>query len=489
MKDILETAVLGTSRADSPLSERALLEKVGVQTWYESVGQANGFKIEKPLAETVANTATLPPKGMNLLDKMVSGRHASHLIEFYTLCKAHGVTIPLLYLPNLLERAASRGLSRVHLLPVLGAAGQALAGQNPKWRFGSSDITHFEGAIAFWKSENVAKRQLLHDQWRVTDRDLARRVFASQWRTEKDHIRTRLLKQLASGLEKEDVPLLQRGLRDRAFQVRKESALLLSALPETAVGERVAQSSRALLSFKRKRLDVAPPTKIDPQLIHWGIITVRKKGSEAQKKTDQVRQLVMATPLGAWEDALRKSPAQICKGVPQSGWPMTLTLAFTEAARRQKNAVWAEAILRELPLETRQAQLINLIPDGEAFMIEKSERLAQNLPLTRKHPLVLLLGAYEKRWSKPLVERFLTLLEAHIGGDPSTSGLNTYLRGAIRKMGVKVDPECADFVADRLSSAIAVDDAVRLKLYESVIKNVTDALYFRQEMHRMFGEI
>src|SRR5207302_10187282 len=125
-----------------------------------------------------------------------------------------------------------------------------LAAQRPDWAYASgtpAPSTVDDGDV--WELGVIARRVAYLTRLRRRDPARGRELLAEAWDAEPPEDRAMLLGALRTGLSTEDDPVLERALDDRRRQVRDVALDLLSHLPHSAYGQRMATRARACVDL------------------------------------------------------------------------------------------------------------------------------------------------------------------------------------------------------------------------------------------------
>jgi hypothetical protein len=192
---------------------------------------------------------------------------------------------------------------------------------------------------------------------------------------------------------------------------------------------------RGLLKRTPARLDVTAPDDEDTKaLARDDVDTGRKRGSLGAKAAT-LAQLLASTPLSHWTALWHATPDEIVACAAGNEWHDALLLGWIQACKRQSDAQWAQALLKQMPVHSDA--LLALL-DGDTV-----PALMQAMPLAARESLVLgvlepepervherrtqmLLAACSHRWSLDFTQRVLAVVRRmYLGSD--RWGLRTLL--------------------------------------------------------------
>ena len=252
------------------------------------------------------------------LGRMLGNDHPEMLPEWLRLVDRQGWRCPGGWLAPLLDWGRRQSDSWEQLRNLGGTRAAWMSRQNPSaWGYLLEDDN--------WHSGSRAARLAWLRKTRLQDAQQARETLESDFKTESASDRELFLKQLETNLSRDDEPFLESCLDDRAQGVRSQAAILLSALPESALAQRW-----------RVRLETwkgEPPRQVDEAMARDGLEPKAPRGQG--QRAFWLEQAVGLAPLGStaqwdrlpevWETPIR------------SGWAL--------AALRQQRPDWAQLLL------------------------------------------------------------------------------------------------------------------------------------------------
>ncbi|MCX4748560.1 DUF5691 domain-containing protein [Kitasatospora sp. NBC_01287] len=394
----------------------------------------------------------LPAAAARRLTVLLAGRGggaAANLTEllpqWLAAAHRHGYRPPAAQVPALLEAARARGELRGEVAALVGPLGRWLAERNPEWRYllrtVNADAPTDEGLI--WQEGLFAERVTHLTRLRRRDPAAALALLAGSWPSERAEDRLLFLDALQEGLGPADEPFLEAALGDRGRNVRATAAELLSALPGSALGRRMA--GRALAAVRlgtTGALLVTPPAACDPGMRRDGIPLVSPTGRD--ERAWWLGEVLAATPLATWTAAFGLTPAQllalpVLDAVDAAGtadstadstdaadltgateapaapgpWREELHEAWARAAVRQRDAAWARVLLGPPPRRAgaagragAPAKLLAVLPPAE-----RAAWTAAFLRVNGPGEAFQLLGACATPWTPPLSTAVVAALE------------------------------------------------------------------------------
>lgn len=335
---------------------------------------------------------------------MLEQHCAAVLPEWLEAVACSGLRVPPELVPSLLERARTTNALRPLVVAVAGHRAAWLAEQNPAWRFAA------ENDPELWDTGTAAQRLALLLQLRAEAPGVAREKLQAVWSSEPADQRAALLATFEENLSADDEALLETALDDRSQQVRRVAVDLLARLPASQFVARMTARATPLLVFKparilgRASLEVTLPDRCDASATRDGL---DPKAFGRQKKLGEravvLVQLLAAVPPDHWTSRFQLPVVDLLKVAARSEFALALATGWAWAAHRQRDAVWAAALL-DGPLEP----CLEFLPAEPLFAVlpeaQRADRLQDRISK----------GALDKPgsddWARCLSE--LTLLAA-----------------------------------------------------------------------------
>ncbi|WP_238696576.1 DUF5691 domain-containing protein [Streptomyces sp. E5N298] len=377
-EELVTAALLGTDRRTPPGLERgpgaaaALLDAAAAETVRRRAGLRPARAARRPDPAPEDPRPPLPDAAARRLTMLLTdrpgtaggGRRGSApdlrelLPQWLATANARGFAAPPQALPALLDAARGRTDLRPAALKFAGPRALWLARLNPDWRFApratpgaesappGADAT--ERARRLWDEGLFAERVALLASLRARDPAGARDLLASTWATERAEDRLMFLDSLRTGLEAADEPFLEQALADRSRNVRATAAELLSALPYSALAARMAARAATCVSLDRTltppAITVEAPHECDTGMERDGVVA--KPPAGRGERSWWFGQLAEAAPLATWPARLGGRTAEEIVALPVAdGWQSELHAAWCRAAVRQRDGIWARALL------------------------------------------------------------------------------------------------------------------------------------------------
>jgi hypothetical protein len=304
----------------------------------------------EPLPESEPDPRpAVSPAAAARLARMLGGEYPGLLAEWLTAAGVRGLRPPPQFLPALLDRARRAAAADPGLVRLVAEAGgpraRWLAGLNPDWEF----VTELArpGPDA-WRLGDAGQRRAYLTSLLAADPDAARDLVRGSWEAAGPAERVMFLSVLVGRLVPADEPLLEAALDDRAEEVRARAARLLSALPGSALGRRMAE--RALRCVRIEpgasgpRLAIALPARGDDSMRRDGIPPGPAGGSPLADRTRLLLEVVARTPLPAWTRTSGLTAAQLVTA-PAGDWAPVLFTGWARAAIAQQDRDWMAALI------------------------------------------------------------------------------------------------------------------------------------------------
>ncbi|CAM5655508.1 HEAT repeat domain-containing protein OS=Streptomyces fumanus OX=67302 GN=GCM10018772_43320 PE=4 SV=1 [Streptomyces fumanus] len=377
-EELVTSALLGTDRrtppgcAPGPEAPLALLDAAALATVRRRAGLRPAPAAERPAPAPEDRRPPLPAAAARRLAMLLADRPGTSgggrrgtapdlmelLPQWLATANARGFAAPPETLPALLDAARGRTDLRPAALAFAGPRALWLARLNPDWRFALRAAPGGDAALPrpeetdkvrrLWQEGLFAERVTLLTSLRGHDPAMARELLASTWGTERAEDRLMFLDSLRTGLGAGDEPFLEQALGDRSRNVRATAAELLSALPGSALAARMAARALTCVSVDRSQvtptLVVEAPHECDAAMERDGVVP--KPPAGRGERSWWFGQLVEATPLGTWSGRLGgRTPEEIVALPVADDWQGELHGAWCRAAVRQRDAVWARALL------------------------------------------------------------------------------------------------------------------------------------------------
>lgn len=353
--------------------ELKLLTAAGVLAAHRRAGLVTHHGVAAPREVTEVDARPEPsPAAVQLLELLVDGQagvtgSTSGLVaEWLQRCARTGRQVPAPVLPRLLTYATTMPEIRPSLLEAGGPRLTWLAARNEHWTWAAEHApgglgTDEEDLGERWATGTGDERFAALDAMRVRDPVATLEVLVATWSGEKATDRARAVKALGCGLGSADEPFLESALDDRSASVRVAAAELLTTLPGSRLGQRMAGRLRPLVTLGgrlRKKLEVDYPAEPDGAARRDGIVDTDAPARTGPRAWWLI-QMVGATPLAFWSDELGLAPGEVLRLAGQAEVRRGLTRA---AVGQRANVEWAAELLEYQP----EASLLGLLPPDQA---------------------------------------------------------------------------------------------------------------------------
>lgn len=347
----LPPGLVGLREAYSASPEEAFLAALAALGQCQEAGFAPGISPVTFPAESGPEdrSAWDSPDMPRLLRRILDLRSVPLLAECLRLLEGKGLLFPPWFLPELLERAASREFHPEVLIPVIGRRGRWLAAQNQEW-LSALQAGGMDPQESAWTEGSLSERIGYLARLRSADPDRARDLLAGGFDQEPAAARGTLMKALAIGLSAADETFLEAALKDRSREVASEAAALLARLPGSGFSRRLeallgrcVQAKRAWLI--KVQLDVNPPETFTPEMAGLGIRENKKFAGNLGNRAGWLCQLVAFSRPAWWTAAFDQPPEALLEAAGKSEWKDALLMGFRAAAAAHRDLDWIGALL------------------------------------------------------------------------------------------------------------------------------------------------
>ncbi|WP_214110382.1 DUF5691 domain-containing protein, partial [Acrocarpospora catenulata] len=396
-----------------------------------------------------------PRRAGDRLARMLGGEHPRLVEEWLEIAAERGVRVPAPLIPPLLDLGARDRSIRARLAVLTGARGRWLAGLNPAWAYLLGESSGAGDALdhGIWEFGAGGDRRAFLARLRAADPGQARELLAVGWASESGDDRAAFLAAFADGLSMADEPFLESALDDRRREARQTAADLLTRLPDSRLGRRMAERAARALVRVGDTLTARPPQACDSAMERDGLRARPPAGGG--ERGWWLQQVISHTPLAFWPGHLGGTVAEITR-LDLGDWAREVRMGWTRAAILQRDPEWARALLDIEPL----TDLLAVLPPDE-----QSQRAAQ-LVYTGKvdGQLIMMLGGVPRPWGEPLARAVLTRITELAAKQPWNAGELANLAA------VRIDPGWYDQVARFAEHGEMEDLAAILRFRSDMIK-------------------
>ncbi|MEJ1136832.1 DUF5691 domain-containing protein [Kribbella sp. CCNWLW197] len=366
---LVSSALLGTDRRpvhfeelpehiQERLGEGGLLDAAALATVYKRAGRKPLRDLE-PLPAAPGEDRPLPrPVAIRRLAAMLGGFQTTALGEWLRAADARGWGVPPEHLPALADYARNRAEYRPLVIAAAGRRATWLADLNPEWKFLHAAVAESNDP-ELWTHGNALQRRTWLQTTRRQDPAAALEALREVWPTEAAATRAEFLGLLADGLSMADEEFLEEvALDDRAKDVRRGAARLLSRIPGSRYGARMTERMWSHLVVSQGVLAVDLPKRLSTSMERDGIDSQNPEG--IGKRAWWFLQIVANTPLDVMDPAWLGMPVEGCA-------PEILQSAWAEAAVRENAEPWARELLKaNASTGSRSAaELLRVLPADE----------------------------------------------------------------------------------------------------------------------------
>lgn len=364
MDELIPVAMAGSARRATPLSDPLFLGLDGSPE-VRLLGAAALAGIAALAGQRPRLASALPPDcesdprrvaGARHLQLILDGDHRDLLPEWLELAQQYQKRAEPSQLPRLLEVAAHNRSLRAGVAAVGGPRALWLARQNPEWAYllgQAEDESTWETGQSTVRLEWLARL-------RGRDPERARQLLMASWAQESADERQKALQSFGAGLSMADEEFLESALDDRSKGVRAQAADLLARLPQSRLAQRARARMATCVQWTKtsswfglrqtQALEVTPPAECTREMQRDGI-EVKPSGGVGEKAW-WLEQSVARTPLDFW-------PPGALKAAERHEWGEALGRGWLRAARAQKDAGWAAALIEA---GSRDDELFAILP-------------------------------------------------------------------------------------------------------------------------------
>ncbi|MDQ7906819.1 SWIM zinc finger family protein [Phytohabitans sp. ZYX-F-186] len=393
-----------------------------------------------------------------------------------------GYRVPPELLPALLDTGRRRTALRPALASVAGRRASWLATRRADWRYLLTEAAA-DPDPQDWATGTPGQRLAYLTALRAADPAAGLALLSETFDAEDPDDRARLLGALATGLGRGDEPLLERALDDRRKEVRSVAADLLSALPGSALRQRMAERALACVRIERRalgrdRLVVTPPGECDVSMRRDGVQAKPARGIGPQAWL--LEEILARTPLDTWTTAFERPADRVLALPVADDWGSTLHKGLARAAVVQRDPAWVTELADEMsrPVnkdlepydEALTAQLYEALPPDE--LARYAARALGRDPIRAHRLLAMQTGP----WPDDLAVAVLDAIKVLAGGERHAWHIGELCRTAAPSMPVRF----ADRVAALAEALHATDPPTRQAI---AVAQLASALTFRREMY------
>ncbi len=473
------------SKIDRENVEKAALQAAGLVAVCALAGLEPATRPEEAdrSPEDPGSLRDVPPSlHPRLLDICVEGPVR---LQAEAMCRLteRGYRWPARLLPRALECGRREEALRPFVIRAVGKRGAWLAAQNPSWVW-ATGVAEEDQEEETWRHGTHEQRKAALVAMRGRDAAMARTWIEEAIPTEGARERAALVACLATGLTIEDEPLLETLLKDKSKDVRQTTLTLLSSLPGSGLGRRMAGRLDSCLTVTKRvlvspALSIEPPETFDPAWVSDLIEETPPKSSRYGARAWWLRQIARSVPLEWWEEKTSMPPEKLLQWARSTDWKDAIVAAWAEAVLLQRRPAWAEAFLGASPVEAGPLpfdRLLSILPQParEEQALALMRRPVNPTPLSTTLSCLFQALPFGETLSHKTAAQILILLR----GALEASAYDVTLRGQF----VQFAAAAPESLIDALSKGWPVEGS---PLVLSTITRILSILDHRKDLHRL----
>ncbi|GAA4144453.1 hypothetical protein GCM10022251_03910 [Phytohabitans flavus] len=395
---------------------------------------------------------------------------------------AHAADLGYRVPPELLPALLDAGRRRIAMRPALASTGGRraswLASRRAEWRYLLNEATA-DPDPQDRATGTPGQRLAYLTAVRATDPAAGLALLTETFAAEDPDDRARLLGALATGLSLADEPLLEQALDDRRKEVRSVAADLLSALPGSALRQRMAERALVCVRIERRtvgrdRLVVTPPGACDAGMRRDGVQPNPPRGVGPQAWL--LEEILARTPLDTWTTGFERTADRVLALPVADDWGPTLHKGLARAAVVQGDPAWVTGLADEMsrPVskdldaydETLTAQLYEALP-REHLARYAAQTLARD-PTRAQRLIAMQTGPWPDELAVAVLDAIKALAER---------GTHAF---AVRELCRSAMPSMPATFAERVAALAETLENTNLIIAAT---QLADTLTFRREMY------
>lgn len=441
MHPLVTTALLGTGQkklptisGETPLDsllatlpegekEKSLLLQAGTRALYRQAGYRPDYLQTIPEPAEPETQPVCPPKKRVVLAKILSElpphRKNQLLKEALQILRQANQILPAELLPKALDLRDEYHELRPLLAATCGKRGIWLSQFHPGWHWISDELVTQQNSLPvdseiIWQTGSSNQRVALLTLLRRIDPEQAREKLKAIWPRERAENRQNLLQTFETGLSSADEAFLETCLDDRSSSVRTTAATLLTALPESALTQRMQERAKTLLTYNDTyQLNIHPTRTLTAADERDKLILRTTQNDQA---FGLLPQIVSRIPPDFWLAHFNIDLPTLLQIAKESEWYHELLVAWVNAALTYKAETWYQplwdACIENLSAEDAK----NILP------VSRYKQLAAHLPAEFLEATIsrfpvgsnewrLLLPLLHKPWSHQMALTFIQTFE------------------------------------------------------------------------------
>ena len=491
LKELGVTALLGSDRAardgEAPA---ALLARAAVAGLRARAGRRCRAAVEAVSTCPAESRPAATASQAAMLEQLLASPDAAMIQEWCTLAQKHGVRVPGVIVPVLLDWWARQPNRPPEVFEVTGACGAWLAGLNADWRkpVAVSDVP--ADADEVWQTGSAAERAALLVTVRNSDPARAMAMVQATWGVDGAEERRKFVEILGRGVLPADEPFLESALDDRSKAVRREAVRVLTQLAGSALRARMRERAASMISVEKTKtgllrrektnLKVEPPSAFDKAWERDGIEEQPAAGKG--KRAFWMVQVLSATDLVLWTERTGLAPSDVVAALSGDEYFDdvfgAMVASIAACPQQPGSASWCDAIISACAERTfANEEQLSSIWAAQTHELSEAMRLrffARNGAAKGAVAWTLLVSD-PRPWSREFTVRALTLLRSATPKKPDS----WEIRSSIESASMLLHPGAAELF-EALIGEMYPDGPS-----ESARKSL-DRVRLRAEMHREF---
>ncbi|MFC4375315.1 DUF5691 domain-containing protein [Nocardia halotolerans] len=340
-----------------------------------------------------------------------------------------------------------------------------------------------------WMFGTAGERKDWFGRLRRVDPAAALGVLTTAWPKESGPIKAELLAMLGEGLNAADEPLLEQALDDRRGDVRRTAAGLLTRLPGSGYGQRMAALLSAWVRVGAAgELEVEVPAEVGAPARRDGITDStdqpKLRWDTVDASVQTLHQVIAAAPLSTWSSiigtaATGTAAAALAMPLP-ARYARAIVDGWVDATLTERDTAWARELFAHAT-PTEQAVLRR----RELFtLLAGADRIAHVLDLDAHQltELHAILPGLEHPWPEPVAAHVLRLLGARARTTARQSQANAGVytdRALLTAAGVHLPVELAGRVT---ALADTTEDPAWQQAFHRLAHDLTDRATMLEEL-------
>lgn len=429
-------------------SEKILLKAAAVYSKLYAVAQKPPTLSDAVLSAAPAETQSYcHKKHQQQLSFILKNNYEEVLIEFLEWLKLHGQIVRPESLPDLLQYGALKTDLQSYILPCIGHRGYWLAQFVPNWAYANPPMSMHQDIFFYGKhDQRLQYIQYLHQEKPQEAIALLEQVWDSEsFMTKVDFIKT-----LKINLVESDESFLENALQDSRKEVRDQAALLLSALPNSRLVQRMQKIALHSITYDAKKdvLIVELPASCTNEMKRDGILPRKDFIKDSGDKANQLAQIISKIPPQWWCELFYKNPQQLFLLADKTEWRNVFVWGWAMAAKNFGNQEWILACHRfyldtyfkqnwsKLSIDFLYHDLPNKLFNSLAIEYLK---LDNKTTLSDDHPIINFLLAEGQKWNDDLSIKIMQRIQKTVAQDAFVFHWN--VKAILKRAAFSISPQ------------------------------------------------